>query len=172
MASCNDLLTNCVGSLQSSIGLLNNSLTLIEDTTKNVPRLESMLTTKKVFGLVPQLDLDHATKTLQDDLQPQIGVLRSKIDQEINRLSRKKTQLNNKIALQKVRLESVKANDHLVNKKRLSAGNISDEKIHRLRLLQNKKNRLKYSLSRVKLQGNKDRLSMGMSPSLPPDESN
>lgn len=161
----NEILNNCVSSLQSSIGLLNNSLSLIEDTTKNVPRLESILTTKKVFGLIPQLDLDHATKTLQDDLQPQIGVLKSKMELEITKLNRKKIQLNNKIALQKVRLESVKSNE-----KRISTGNISDEKIHRLRLLQNKKNRLKYSLSRVKLQGNRDRLSMGLSPSLPPEE--
>lgn len=172
MTTSNDVLFSCVNSLNASVDLLNNSLRSLEDTTKNVPRLKRVLRTHKVFGLVPELDLEHANKTIHEELQPQINDLNTKVVTEINRLRRKKVNLTNKIELQRVRLQSIGSkNDYNgvkgISGKRIAKGDLDELKLARLKLLQNKKERLRYSLSRMKLQDKRARLSM--IPSLPPD---
>lgn len=145
----------------------------MDNATKEIPRLKKVLATNKVFGLVPELDLESAKRNIQNEVQPQVDALVLKIEKELNKLKRKKTNLASKVDLQQVRLENAaKSNrDSLSGIKgilasRIAKGDIDEQKLARLKLLQNKKERLKYSLSRLNLQDKKARLSM--IPSLPP----
>lgn len=166
-------LSNCISSLSASVALLNDSLKTIDNATKDIPRLKKVLSTNKVFGLVPELDLESAKRNIQNEVQPQINALVLKIEKELSKLKRKKTNLASKVDLQQVRLENAaKSNrDSLsgikgITANRISKGDIDELKLARLKLLQNKKERLKYSLSRLNLQDKRARLST--IPSLPP----
>lgn len=174
MAQSYNSLANCIQSLSASVSLLDNSLRTIDDSTRDVNRLRKVLRTNKVFGLVPELDLENAKRSVVNEVRPQIKVIIQKIDRELLRLRRRKTNLTGKVDLQQVRLENAsKTNRDSLGSVRggnegvLLKGDVNEAKIARLRLLQNKKERLKYSLSRLNLQDKKARLSM--IPSLPPD---
>lgn len=151
--------------LESSLDLLDSSLRSLDSATRNVPRLKKILHTQKVFGLVPELDLESAKRNFETETHPQISYLVDKIEKEVARLKRKKIGLESKLELQHVRLQSAENNarDSLRGR---GPKNVDPQKIARLKLLQNKKERLKYSLSRMNLQNTRARLSV--IPSLPP----
>ncbi|ODV67808.1 hypothetical protein HYPBUDRAFT_148114 [Hyphopichia burtonii NRRL Y-1933] len=163
----NETLESCVESLKGSVEFLEVSLKRLDEVTRDVPRLKRVLTTDKVFGLVPELDLENAKKKLQHETHPQINIMVEKIEREISRLTRRKNNLTGKIELQRIRIDGARkntSNDMEIG--RVVKGDINEHKLTRLKLLQNKKERLKYSLSRLNLQDKKNRLSM--IPSLPP----
>lgn len=83
-------LSNCISSLSASVALLNDSLKTIDNATKDIPRLKKVLSTNKVFGLVPELDLESAKRNIQNEIQPQINALVIKIEKELSKLKRKK----------------------------------------------------------------------------------
>lgn len=165
-------LSNCINSLSASVALLDDSLRAIDNATNDIPRLKKVLSTNKVFGLVPELDLESAKRNIQNEVQPQVDALVLKIEKELNKLKRKKTNLASKVDLQQVRLENAakSSRDSFsgikgISASQISKGEIDELKLARLKLLQNKKERLKYSLSRLNLQDKKARLST--IPSLP-----
>lgn len=155
--------------LQSSVTLLDSSIKALDRATRDIPRLTKVLTTQKVFGLVPELDLESAKRNLQSETHPQISYLVDRIEKEVARLRRKKASLESKLELQQVRLQTAEKNsrDSRPSSRNSGVGKAVDpQKMARLKLLQNKKERLKYSLSRMNLQNTRARLSM--IPSLPP----
>lgn len=157
--------------LDSSVELLNSSIRSLEYATRDVKRIKTVLNTQKVFGVVPELDLESAKRQVQSETNTQVSTLMGKLEKELERLRRKKAGLENKFKLQQVRLETAEKNGRESFTTTLRGGihkSAEESKISRLRLLQNKKERLKYSLSRMNLQDTKARLSM--IPSLPPQK--
>lgn len=153
--------------LESSLGVLDSSLKSLDSATRHVPRLKKILHTQKVFGLVPEVDLESAKRNFETETHPQISYLVDKIEKEVTRLRRKKVGLDSKLELQQVRLQSAENNQReSLTRGRGMAKNADVHKLARLKLLQNKKERLKYSLSRMNLQNTRARLSV--IPSLPP----
>lgn len=149
--------------LESSIDLLNSSISSLEYATRDVPRIKAVLNTQKVFGLVPELDLESAKRQVQTETHNEIKNMMDKLEKELERMKRKKAGLENKFKLQQVRLETAEKNGRESFTTTLQGGvhkNAEELKIARLRLLQNKKERLKYSLSRLNLQDTKARMSI------------
>lgn len=124
------------------VDLLGSSLESLELATKDIPRLKQVLDTQKVFGLVPELDLRNAQARLKNETHPQITYLIEKLQKEVARLQRKKMSLESDFNLRKVRLE-------MVGK---GADSEKEAKYEKLRMLRTKRDRLKYSLSRQRLQ--------------------
>lgn len=173
MAQTYNSLSNCISSFNASILLLKDSVDTLNDATKDVHRLKGVLATRKVFGLVPEMDLENAKRSVQNEIKPQMKAITAKIENEVSRLRRKKTNLVSKVDLQQVRLENAAKRSKEsptelkgLSASRISKGDIDELKLARLMLLQHKKDRLKYSLSRLNLQDKKARLSM--IPILPP----
>ncbi|CAH2354797.1 DASH complex subunit Spc19p [[Candida] railenensis] len=157
-------LSNCVSSISASVSLLDDSINTLDDAAKDLARLKKVLSIKKVFGLVPESDLENAKQNIKSEVQPQIGSVLVRIRRELNTLERKKMNLIGKIDLQEQRLDSARggkssSTNKKIRRKLVYRGDVSDEKLTRLMLLQNKKDRLKYSLSRHNLQSQRARLS-------------
>lgn len=148
------------------MALLESSIKSLDKATHDTLRLRKVLNTQKVFGLVPELDLESAKRNLESETHPQISYLVGKIEKEVARLRRKKASLESKLELQLVRLQTAEKNPRdSLGRGRVSK-NADPQMLARLKLLQNKKERLKYSLSRMNLQSTRARFSM--IPSLPP----
>lgn len=145
-----DYLLSCVSSLRKSTELLDKSINLVDETTKDVPRLKKILRTENVFGLISEQDLNHSIKTVQNELQPKVDILATRYEQELIQLRNKRNNLKNKIELQKVRLQNINKGDK----------NINDDKLLRINFLQNKKNRLEFLLSKYQLQDQQERISL------------
>lgn len=154
-------LHTCSRILHSSVQLLDSSLDSLDAATRDIPRLQKVLATQKVFGLVAERDLDSAKRQVHTDTHPQIEHIVERIEGEVTRLRRRRLALQSQLELQKVRLQTAKD-----RRARDSVDGLQGAKLARLKLLQNKKDRLKYSLSRLNLQSRRARLSL--IPSLPP----
>ena len=141
-------LSNCVSSLSASVALLNESCNTLDEAVADISRLKKVLSITKVFGLVPELDLENAKKNVRHEVGPKMERSLFQIRNELGKLERKRMNLISKADLQRVRLETFGANprDLMVTK------SVDESKLTRLRVLQNKKDRLKYSLSRMNLQ--------------------
>lgn len=147
--------------LQNTVRLLDSTISSLDTATRDTPRLKKVLETQKVFGLVPELDLESAKRHVHSETHPQIKHMVDRIGKEVGRLRRKKAALQSKVELQRVRLETAEK-----NRDSLGRSTANDIKLERLKLLQDKKERLKYTLSRLNLQTTRARLSS--IPSLPP----
>lgn len=167
MPQQNSSINNCLISLRESVGLLGECVKILGDTTEDAPRLKKVLMTRKVFGLVPEMDLINAKKNFKNGIEPQIEEAIVRIEKEMARLKRRKINLHNKYDLQAVRLASSTKRDLVagVSLNKINKSSIDELKLARLNLLRNKKERLKYSLSKLDLQDQKARLSI--IPSLP-----
>lgn len=168
MAPYNSL-ASCVESLSASVNLLDESFKTLDEAAHDLSRLQKVLSISKVFGLVPELDLENAKQNVRKEVEPQISNIITKVQNEVSKLERKKMNLVSKVDLQQVRLETFQGSSRdsigrgVTFRGRVVKGSGDELKVARLKLLQNKKERLKYSLSRLNLQ---QRLSM--IPSLPP----
>ncbi|KAK6463153.1 DASH complex subunit Spc19 [Scheffersomyces coipomensis] len=164
MASQYNTLSNCISSLRESVQLLDDSYKLLYDSTKDVVRIKKVLQTKRVFGLIPESDLNSAKTNFKVQVEPQVNQLLTTIDKELIKLNKKKINLQNKFDLQAVRLSgssaAATAATSGTNLSLNKIGKIDSSKLNRLKFLRNKKERLKYSLSRLNLQDKKSRLSM------------
>lgn len=169
------ILKECSKSLKASTDMLQLTLDNLDDATKDVPRLKIVLNTEKVFGVVPELDLENAKINLQNKIHPQINFMISKIENELAKLRRRKANLASKADLQKVRLDSAiksyndlhkNSNNKTISTAQIAKYNIPEAKLAKLKFLQDKKSRLKFSLSRFKIQDQQAKL--GQTVSLPP----
>lgn len=155
-------LQSSISRLSESVALLDRSVDTLEEATRNVPRLKKILKTEKIFGLVPESDLASAKTHLHNEVHPQISALITKVDREVGKVVRKKTNLATKVELLQVRLESSDKRSREPSKVSKS----DDAKRERLNMLRTKRERIEYLLLRHNLQERKARLSL--IPSLPP----
>ena len=94
--------------LDSSVELLNSSIRSLEYATRDVKRIKTVLNTQKVFGVVPELDLESAKRQVQSETNTQVSTLMGKLEKELERLRRKKAGLENNFKHQQVRLETIR----------------------------------------------------------------
>lgn len=156
----NQSLENSVASLGSSLSILRSSNENLENGVRDFSRLKTNLQTNKVFDIVTETDISNAKVEIAQETEPQIRVLLDRAEVELQRLERKKRSLTSKAQLQQVRLEQ-----HTGRKSASTSSNAanSDEftqQLAKLKELQQKKDRLQYSLSRLNLKGRKAKMSM------------
>ena len=63
-------LESCVNSLSASVELLEDALLALDEATHDVPRIKTVMTTNKVFGLVPSIDLENAKRDIHTEIKP------------------------------------------------------------------------------------------------------
>lgn len=154
-------LENCNRSLRESIQLLQRTRELLQDTTLDAERLPKILNTKRVYGLIPEFDLEDARTNYKSSITPQITEQLLVIEDEVQQLVQKRDQLQSKLNLVRGRLsnyeeqhDNVKRDlnlnldldldlDLLVNNQSYDQG-----QLQRLRMLRNRKKRLQHTLSR------------------------
>lgn len=159
-------LSTCSRVLDRSTSALQSSNELLQLAIKDVARLRKVLNIQKVFGVVPERDIEAAKECAKTSSHPQIKELRERIYRDLDRLKRKREILKNKSELQKVRLHTAEKNAVDSGNDSPAVAQASEPQIARLKLLRNKKDRLKYTLSRLKLQQTRTKLSA--IPALPP----
>ncbi|RCK56518.1 DASH complex subunit SPC19 [Candida viswanathii] len=156
-------LENCTNSLRESIDILKRSNQLLDDTLQGSSRLTKILSTRKVFDLIPELDLNDAKRNFANNINPQITDNMDRLQHELVKLSNQKNDLTSQLKQLKAR---TKEYDNKTTKRRkihalsdgdieslLSSPNVHENydigKIRQLQVLRDKKNRLKYTLSRM-----------------------
>lgn len=156
-------LHDSIRTLSESVTLLDESLKTLTSTTNDIPRIQKVLHTRRVFGLVPESDMDGAKRMFQGEIEPWMKLMVERVEKDLDKITRRRTNLKNKCDLQVVRIASAAAGK--VSETPETTGSperkIATLKLSHLKFLQNKKNRLKYTLSRRNLQEKKLRLSGG-----------
>lgn len=159
MADTNEILGNCVKNLKTSVELIDNSLKLLQDSTRTVPKLKKIFETRKHFDLVPLTDLENAKEMVTNELQPQIDLLKLQFNNELKKLEKRKSILYQRVQIKRDKLQNIERMNNSLDK----------DKLDRFKFLRHKKRRLMYSLTRLKSQERKKRLSLGMQPFLQPE---
>ncbi|KGU18643.1 DASH complex subunit SPC19 [Candida albicans L26] len=160
-------LDNCTDSLRQSIKILQQSNKILDETLQDSTRLTKILSTNKVFDLIPELDLNDAKSNFTKNITPQLNQQLNKLEDELIQLQTKKTTLTNKLKLINVRLKNYeKKGNEEEGGKNFNSNGLSDididnlltnrhkngydvNKLHQLRFLRDKKTRLQYSLNRL-----------------------
>lgn len=151
----NQSLENSVASLGSTLSLLRSTNENLETGIRDFARLKTNLKTNKVFDIVTETDINNAKAEIAQETEPQIRMLLERAEVELQRLERKKRSLTSKAQLQQVRLEQ-----HTNTRRPNTSDQQMAQQLERLKELQQKKDRLQYSLSRLNLKGRKVRMSM------------
>jgi len=155
---------NTAASLNSTLSLLRGTNQNLKDGTKDFARLRTILQTNKVFDIVTETDIAEAKVDVAKETEPQILALIEKINVELSRMERKQRSLTSKAQLQSVRLEqTVKPRQDTSIKNSTTVDVGIAEQLDKLKQLQQKKERLAYSLSRINLKKRKVRMSMAFS---------
>ncbi|KAJ5386155.1 hypothetical protein N7509_008696 [Penicillium cosmopolitanum] len=151
-----------VTSLQSSLQLLDNSITTLDSGVNDFPRLCKVLQTTRHFELLPEPTLREAQQSLLDEITPSIAHLLSLASNHVERLSRREEGLKAKCDLQEGRLSSKSEgrssatrdqNKASTNARgQLAGSGNAASKAAELRRLVQKKERLKYAVDRLELQ--------------------
>ncbi|OQD77820.1 hypothetical protein PENDEC_c002G05480 [Penicillium decumbens] len=152
-----------VSSLQSSLQLLDNSITTLDAGVNDFPRLCKVLQTTRHFELLPEPTLREAQQSLLDEITPSIAHLLSLASNHVDKLSRREQGLKAKCDLQEGRLSSnseskasAKSQSNAALRGRLAGSstgsNGAASKAAELRRLVQKKERLKYAVDRLELQ--------------------
>lgn len=150
-------LESCVSSLSASVELLDDALLALDEATHDVRRIKTVMTTNKVFGLVPSVDLENAKRDIHTEIKPRVQAMVELAGKRLEEARREHLNLAKKAALQQMRLRDV---DGVAARERepMRVLHQDAEKLARLRLLQDKKDRLRQSLSRLQLQERRNRI--------------
>lgn len=143
-------LQNCNNSIKESIELLRNSNQKLKDSTSDSARLKHILSTKKIFGLVPELDLDDAKQSYSETITPQVNKRFVKLKEETNRLELRLKELAQELNLAKERLNSYRNGREaweLNTDELLQDPRYDRQKLKRLKDLQNMRSRLQFNVN-------------------------
>jgi len=161
-------LCGCVTSLQSSISLLSSSIAILDSKVNDFPRLTKVLQTDTHFHLLPESALTNAQSTLLSTITPELNSLLSRVESHLDKLARREQSLIAKYELQEGRLSgshptrSVKAS--AFKSSRLETGDEEeDREKERLRQIKRKKERLSYTVERLKLEAGQRERELKMS---------
>ncbi|KAL4906697.1 hypothetical protein BDW74DRAFT_136652 [Aspergillus multicolor] len=149
-------LSDSVASLHSSLGLVDDSIAILDSGVSDFPRMSKVLQTTRHFELLPEPTIREAQKALTDEITPSIAHLLSLATNHVEKLARREEGLRAKCELQEGRLNSASASrQHAARPQRSTpsgkqAG--SAAKALELRRLVQKKERLKYAVERLELQ--------------------
>ncbi|GME88895.1 unnamed protein product [[Candida] boidinii] len=156
-------LESSISSLQRCQILLDASANKVSEATNDLPQLKTILKNKKVFTVVSESDVIFRKNKLRKNIEPNLLDSLEKLDIIVSKLERKKNSLKQKSDLLQLRIEntSEQYNDitntdhssieHPSSTSDMSVDGVigSSADIQRLKLLQIKKERLKYSLNRL-----------------------
>ncbi|PYH97022.1 putative mitotic spindle biogenesis protein Spc19 [Aspergillus ellipticus CBS 707.79] len=151
-----DHLQASVTSLQSTLGLVDSSISTLESGISDFPRLCKVLQTTRHFELLPEPTLREAQQSLLDEITPSIAHLLSLASNHVEKLSRREQGLRAKCELQEGRLNS--SSQARQPKPRTTYGDrqgasSNAAKAAEMRRLIQKKERLQYAVERLELQG-------------------
>ncbi|KAL3436542.1 DASH complex subunit Spc19 [Aspergillus tetrazonus] len=146
-------LANSVSSLHSSLGLVDDSIAILDSGVSDFPRISKVLQTTRHFELLPEPTIREAQKALLDEITPSIAHLLSLASNHVEKLSRREQGLRAKCELQEGRLCSESRKTSTRGLRHTASGEAgSAAKALELRRLVQKKERLKYAVERLELQ--------------------
>ncbi|KAJ5294114.1 hypothetical protein PENANT_c009G01606 [Penicillium antarcticum] len=154
-------LSSCVSSLQSSLHILDNSITTLDSGVNDFPRLCKVLQTTRHFELLPEPTLREAQQSLLDEITPSIAHLLTLSTNHVEKLARREQGLKAKCDLQEGRLSSNpesrssaarQMQSNALRGRTAGSGSNNAAKAAELRRLQQKKERLKFAVDRLELQ--------------------
>lgn len=143
--------------LENSTSILNSTINTLEDATKDTQRMNRIFRTEKVFGLVPQRDVDSAKELMDADVHPQIQYLFGKIEKQVEKMRKRHEILQSKLRLRKVQQDTASAQGRPTRTP-------DPFKVGRLKFLQQKRKRLEHILA----ERNRKQTLGRPTPSLPP----
>jgi DASH complex subunit SPC19 len=145
-----------VSSLSSSLRLLQSSISILDEGVSDFPRLCRVLSTQQHFELLPEPQLREAQQSLADEIAPAISQLLSTAENHVNQLGRKEESLKARYELLEGRLSRDKRGSSFGGSEEKRNGGgvgvLSDEKLREMKRLQQKKERLQYTIERLELQ--------------------
>ncbi|KAI5961991.1 SPC19 [Candida theae] len=145
-------LQNCNNSIKESIELLRSSNQRLRESTSDSSRLKHILSTKKIFGLVSELDLDDAKQSYSETFTPQVNRRYVKLREEINGLEYKSKELSQELKLAREKLNGYRSgrNEWELNTEELQQDPRYDkQKLKRLKDLQSKRSRLQFNVNLI-----------------------
>ncbi|KAL4808830.1 DASH complex subunit Spc19 [Aspergillus unguis] len=150
-------LASSVASLQSSLELVDDSISTLDSGVSDFPRMSKVLQTTRHFELLPEPTIREAQQALLDEITPSIAHLLTLASNHVEKLSRREQGLRAKCELQEGRLassENRQGSSRGKSVSRASAGDGSGSAAKALeyRRLVQKKERLKYAVERLELQ--------------------
>ncbi|QLL31879.1 hypothetical protein HG536_0C00460 [Torulaspora globosa] len=100
-----DALERSVESLETTVGLLRDSVGTLEKNSKpNVYLTQTMLQSRRVFELMLEYDVQRAKLDLIEEVEPLVTTLQDKLEKSINRMRRELDTLQQTYELNKLRL--------------------------------------------------------------------
>jgi DASH complex subunit SPC19 len=147
-----------VASLRSSLTLLDSSIAILDEGVSDFPRLCKVLQTQKHFELLPEPELREAQQALVDEIAPAISQLLSTAETYVGQLARKEESLKARSELLEGRLlygrGKSAAGDAAASSR--GAGGVgpplSEARLLEMKRLQQKKERLQYTIQRLELE--------------------
>ena len=151
-------LSSSVSSLTNSLQLLQSSISTLSTGVADLPRLSSVLASTRHFELLPESTLLSAQKSLLGEIVPGVERLLKVATEEVEKVERREEGLRARSELLEGRLEREEG------KRRSSVGRKGSlgrgvkvegggEKAVELKRLRREKERLKYAVERLELQG-------------------
>ncbi|KAL5611408.1 hypothetical protein BROUX41_000980 [Berkeleyomyces rouxiae] len=150
--------SGCVSSLRSALNYLDSSVNALEGGVSDFPRMITVLKTVRHYELIPQPTLAAAEASLRDEIGPSINTLLERAERQIDRQERRIETLKARAELQQGRLSSAQdpygtsSAAAVVEKKRNTMRRLEGEAKLRARVLQQRKEALKYSVERLELE--------------------
>ncbi|EGO51360.1 hypothetical protein NEUTE1DRAFT_17061, partial [Neurospora tetrasperma FGSC 2508] len=152
--------------LHSSLNLLSSSLSLLDSSTSDFPRLSSVLKTVRHYELIPQPTLQAAEASLRDEIGPFIELLLERVDKELERKGRRVETLKARCELNGGRLSNYNreqksgAGGGIQKKgggtKEAGSGSggkkLNGEAALRAKVVRQRKEALKYSVERLEME--------------------
>ncbi|ETN45517.1 uncharacterized protein HMPREF1541_09349 [Cyphellophora europaea CBS 101466] len=143
-----------VSSLRSSLTLLESSISILDEGVNDFPRLCKVLQTQKHFELLPEPQLREAQQSLVDEIAPAISQLLSTAENYVNQLARKEDSLKARSELLEGRLQYGRKSSlaEAQSGTKSQAPPLSDARSLEMKRLQQKKERLQYTIQRLELE--------------------
>ncbi|TGZ83290.1 DASH complex, subunit Spc19 [Ascodesmis nigricans] len=151
MSSADNALAGCVASLQNCSRLLDSSISILDSGVHDFPRISKVLQTTRHYELVSEPTIFKAQQALADEIGPEVERLLNRVEQYLAKLESREKTLIYKADLQDGRI----VNRVLRPKPYASeVGDVEDKlkKAERLKVLQNKRERLEHTIERLALQ--------------------
>ncbi|KAG7192851.1 uncharacterized protein KQ657_001308 [Scheffersomyces spartinae] len=140
-------LDNCTSRLRSCLNLLQTSNGTLENATEAVPGLSRMFYTRKIYGLVPELDVTDARESAIRLIEPQLKSRLVMIRKSLDKCRKRRDYLLGQRELIRGRLVGIPYTT--LSDEQLSKLTTDDKKIERYKFLRNKRERLQYLLSLI-----------------------
>ncbi|CAI9627200.1 unnamed protein product [Alternaria alternata] len=165
-------LEGCVGSLRSSMQLLDSSINILDQGVSDFPRLAKVLQTTRHFELISESDLQTAQSALLSEIRPEVDNLLKRVENYLDKLERREQSLIAKCDLNEGRLgrdNNGGSGSRPASRTAQRSGGktISAQQELRMKTLRAKKDRLSYAVETLELQAKQRERQLRMSMAAP-----